>query len=146
MALIYGSEAVPVASLTGVGRGISLLLTDSPPTRSACPQHAYTSLCKQGVGGSSPPAPPGKTPGRRSLVRRSCPSRALGETGWSSDGWGRDTELGELEKLKEASDAFHAHIRDLLRPGRHVGQRELPGQVRLLDGVGVHGRTQTCRV
>jgi putative transposase len=28
--------------------------------------------------------------------------------------------------------------------GRHVGQRELPGQVRLLDGG--HGRTQTCRV
>jgi putative transposase len=28
--------------------------------------------------------------------------------------------------------------------GRHVGQRELPGQVRLLDGV--PGRTQTCRV
>ncbi len=40
-----------------------------------------------------------------------------GETGWSSDGWGaqllirgRDTELGELEKIKEASDAFHACI------------------------------------
>jgi len=30
--------------------------------------------------------------------------------------------------------------------GRHVAQRELPGQVRLLDGVGVHGRTQPCRV
>jgi hypothetical protein len=29
--------------------------------------------------------------------------------------------------------------------GRHVGQRELPGQVCLLDG-GMHGRTQTCRV
>lgn len=47
-----------------------------------------------------------------------------GETGWSSDGWGaqllirgRDTEPGELEKIKEASDAFHACIRDLPRPG-----------------------------
>ncbi len=30
--------------------------------------------------------------------------------------------------------------------GRHVGQQEPRGQVRLLDGVGVHGRTQTCRV
>jgi transposase len=30
--------------------------------------------------------------------------------------------------------------------GRHVGQRELSGQVRLVDGVGVHGGTQTCRV
>ncbi len=35
---------------------------------------------------------------------------------------------------------------ELDEAGRHVGQRELPGQVRLLDGVGVHGRTQTCRV
>jgi hypothetical protein len=47
-----------------------------------------------------------------------------GETGWSSDGWGaqllvrgRDTEPGELAKIKEASDAFHACIRDLPRPG-----------------------------
>jgi hypothetical protein len=47
-----------------------------------------------------------------------------GETGWSSDGWGaqllirgRDTEPGELEKIKEASGAFHACIRDLPRPG-----------------------------
>ncbi|MDQ2873401.1 MAG: hypothetical protein M3Y33_00615 [Actinomycetota bacterium] len=46
------------------------------------------------------------------------------ETGWSSDGWGtqllmqgRDTQPGELEKIKEASDAFHACVRDLPRPG-----------------------------
>jgi hypothetical protein len=47
-----------------------------------------------------------------------------GETGWSCDGWGaqllirgRDTEPGELGTVKEASDAFHACIRDLPRPG-----------------------------
>jgi hypothetical protein len=46
------------------------------------------------------------------------------ETGWSSDGWsaqllvrGRDTEPDELEKVKNASDAFHDCIRDLPRPG-----------------------------
>ncbi len=46
-----------------------------------------------------------------------------GETGWSSDGWGaqllipgRDTEPSELDKIKEASDAFHECIRDLPRP------------------------------
>jgi hypothetical protein len=45
-----------------------------------------------------------------------------GQTGWSSDGWGaqllipgRSTD--ELEKIREASDAFHACIRDLPRPG-----------------------------
>jgi CubicO group peptidase (beta-lactamase class C family) len=32
------------------------------------------------------------------------------------------------------------------RPQGSVGQKQLPGQVRLLDGVGVHGWTQTCRV
>ena len=31
------------------------------------------------------------------------------------------------------------------KTGQYVGHRELPGQVRLLDGVG-HGWTQTCRV
>jgi hypothetical protein len=47
-----------------------------------------------------------------------------GETGWSCDGWGaqllirgRDTEPGELGRVKEASDAFHACIRELPRPG-----------------------------
>jgi hypothetical protein len=47
-----------------------------------------------------------------------------GETGWSCDGWGaqllirgRDTEPGELGKVKAASDAFHACTRDLPRPG-----------------------------
>ena len=47
-----------------------------------------------------------------------------GETGWSSDNWGaqlfisgRDAGLAELETIKEASDAFHAGVRDLPRPG-----------------------------
>jgi hypothetical protein len=49
--------------------------------------------------------------------------RGSGETGWSSDGWGaqllirgRDTEPGELDKVRQASDAFHACIRDLPKP------------------------------
>jgi hypothetical protein len=47
-----------------------------------------------------------------------------GETGWSSDGWGaqllipgRNAEPAEPSKIKEASDAFHACIRGLPRPG-----------------------------
>ena len=40
--------------LPGVSSGISRLLTDNCLARSAWPQRAYTSLCKQGVRGSSP--------------------------------------------------------------------------------------------
>src|SRR5262249_15830509 len=47
--------------LTGVGSGTSRLLTDNRLTRSARASRVNTSLCKQGVGGSSPPAPPAKT-------------------------------------------------------------------------------------
>jgi Phosphotransferase enzyme family len=49
--------------------------------------------------------------------------RGSGETGWTSDGWGaqllirgRNTEPGELDKVRAASDAFHACTRDLLKP------------------------------
>ena len=41
---------------TGVGRGISRLLTGNRRTRSARSRDTNTSLCKQGVGGSSPPS------------------------------------------------------------------------------------------
>jgi hypothetical protein len=47
-----------------------------------------------------------------------------GETGWSSDGWGaqllvqgRNANPAETGRIKETSDAFHACIRDLPRPG-----------------------------
>lgn len=46
------------------------------------------------------------------------------EVGWSTDGWGahaflagRDVDLvGELARVKDASDAFHLSVRDLPRP------------------------------
>ncbi len=58
------------------------------------------------------------------LVPEPVMPQGPGESGWSSDGWGaqllirgRDTEPGELDKVRDASDAFHACIRDLPRPG-----------------------------
>jgi hypothetical protein len=47
------SRAISVP-LAGVSSGTSRLLTDDCLARSARPQHATTSLCKQGVRGSSP--------------------------------------------------------------------------------------------
>lgn len=50
--------------------------------------------------------------------------RGPGEVGWSCDGWsaqvllhGRDTDLHELDTIRHASDAFHACVADLPRPG-----------------------------
>jgi hypothetical protein len=57
------------------------------------------------------------------LVPEPVRPHGAGETGWSSDGWGaqllirgRDAKRDELSEIKEASDAFHACVRDLSRP------------------------------
>jgi hypothetical protein len=75
-----------------------------------------------------------------------------GETGWSSDGWGaqqliqgRDTEPGELSRIKEASDAFHEVVRDLPRPD-FMDDRDDPfafGDRLAWDGIEPEGDDET---
>lgn len=78
-----------------------------------------------------------------------------GETGWSCDGWGaqllirgRDAEPGEPGKIKEASDAFHACVRDLPRPG-FMDDRDDPwafGDRLAWEGIEPEGDDETLAV
>jgi hypothetical protein len=82
-------------------------------------------------------------------------ARGPGESGWSSDGWGaqvligaRDTEPHELDKVKGASDAFHACIRDLPRPG-FMDDRDDPfafGDRLAWEGIEPEGDEETLAV
>jgi Phosphotransferase enzyme family len=81
--------------------------------------------------------------------------RGPGEAGWSSDGWGaqvvirgRDTGPDELDRVKEASDAFHACIRDLPRPG-FMDDRDDPfafGDRLAWEGIEPEGDEETLAV
>jgi hypothetical protein len=78
-----------------------------------------------------------------------------GETGWSSDGWGahqlvrgRDTQPGELGKVRQASDAFHACVRDLPRPA-FIDDRDDPwafGDRLAWEGLEPEGDDETLAV
>jgi hypothetical protein len=68
-------DHVPLTSLAGVSGGISRLLTDNCLARSALPQRAYTSLCKQGFG---------RTQAVPALIESAA---------WSGHGWATSHEL-----------------------------------------------------
>jgi hypothetical protein len=81
---------------------------------------------------SSPPRPTGARSMRPTWSSWSAPARGSRAASSSND----PTNQEVISKRRDQGGQ---------ETGRHVAQRELPGQVRLLDGW-VHGRTQTCRV
>jgi hypothetical protein len=78
-----------------------------------------------------------------------------GESGWSTDGWGaqlllrgRNAELADLDRIKEASDAFHACISDLPRP-EFMDNRDDPfafGDRLAWEGIEPQGDEETLAV